>query len=230
MSLRYVLVHVITEGPSDAQFLKNTVAPYLQSVGVTLVAKPMETSHGHTGGGINLDRLKRHVHNTLAREKNAYLSTFLDLYALSPSIISLANISSVNSPLDVATLIESQLAMTLQTHTDCRIDRLLPHVQPYELEGLFFSDTSALCTVIPSWQSTQASLQKIRVSESSPEHINSGFASKPSKRLTDLLSPRYHKTVHAPLIGQQIGLAKIMQECKHFAAWVERLAQLKPLI
>jgi hypothetical protein len=230
MSLRYALVHVITEGPSDAQFLKNTVAPYLQSVGVMLVAKPMETSHGHAGGGVNLDRLKRHAHNTLAREKNAYLGTFFDLYALSTSITSLVNMSAMSNPLDAAALIESHLAMALQAHTDCRIARLLPHVQPYELEGLFFSDTTSLCAVLPSWQSAQADLQKVRISESSPEHINSGFDSKPSKRLADLLRPRYHKTVHAPLIGQQIGLAKIMQECKHFASWIDRLAQLKPLV
>lgn len=226
-----VIVVAIVEGESEERFLKQIVSPYLAIYGVVLKPQQMPTSQKSKGGAINLDRLKHHAHKTLNREVGCYLSTFFDLYALDSSITNLSDGTQSTDPLTKSSLIERNIATTLQVHTGVRLERLIPHIQPYELEGLFFSDSEALCNTKPSWKSYAAQIQAVRDKAESPEHINDGFQTKPSSRLASILHPAYQKkSRNAPLIGQQIGLSTIMQECKHFAAWVEQLSQLKPLV
>jgi hypothetical protein len=38
----------------------------------------------------------------------------------------------------------------------------------------------------------------------SPEHINDGYDTKPSKRLENLLHPKYKKTTHGPRAAARI--------------------------
>lgn len=132
-------------------------------------------------------------------------------------------------PRQKARHIEAELHAALLRSIGFRPERFLPHIQPYELEGLFFADVEALCRTLSGWARASGALQAIRQAVDTPEHINDGFDTKPSARLADLLAPRYRKTTHAPLIGQHIGLASILRECPHFAAWVERLRGLAPL-
>jgi Domain of unknown function (DUF4276) len=224
------IVVVIVEGESEERFLRQVVTPYLSVRGVILKPQQMPTSQASKGGAINLDRLKNHAHKTLNKEKGCYLSTFFDLYALDASITSLSESPLSTDPLLRSTQIEQALAASLRTHTSCRLERLIPYIQPYELEGLFFSDAKALCNSNPNWSRHIAQIQAVRDKVESPEHINNGFDTKPSNRLATILQPAYRKkSRNAPLIGEQIGLSKIMQECKHFNVWVKQLAVLKPL-
>lgn len=222
-------VIVFAEGPSDELFLKRVVAPSLRAQGIFLKPQTLPTSRDGAGGAINTDRLKRNVRNTLRQSARSYLTTFFDLYALAPSMPGVAEAMRLEHPADKARHIERELHAELVNHTGCRPERLFPHVQPYELEGLFFSDTSAMTRVVPGWGAASAALQAVRASFDSPEHINNSFDTKPSARLDSLLIPRYRKTTHAPLIGERIGLPQIMSECPHFAAWVARLQALAAL-
>ncbi|HYK03676.1 MAG TPA: DUF4276 family protein [Thermoanaerobaculia bacterium] len=58
-----------------------------------------------------------------------------------------------------------------------------------------------------------------------PEDINEGATTAPSKRLKSIF-PTYRKTVHGPLTLQRIGLGRVRAECPHFDAWLRRLEQL----
>lgn len=64
-------------------------------------------------------------------------------------------------------------------------------------------------------------LQGIYNAFETPEHINDSFETKPSKRLEEIL--KYKKTLHGPLIAEQIGLVKIEAECRHFRKWMDCL-------
>jgi hypothetical protein len=69
-------------------------------------------------------------------------------------------------------------------------------------------------------------LRKARESAETPEHINDGYETKPSKRLENLLNPKYQKTRHGPLAAQRITLETIERECVHFKAWMDSLRAL----
>lgn len=224
-----VEVIVFAEGPSDELFLKRVLAPSLRANGIFLKPQTLRTSREGAGGAINFDRLKINVRNTLRQGSHTYLTTFFDFYALDGDMPGVSDALKLNHPSDKARHVEGELHRELVTYTGCRADRLLPYVQPYELEGLFFSDPDALSAVVPGWQLAVTGLRAVRAGFPTPEHINESFESKPSARLAALLNPCYRKTTHAPLIGERIGLSAIAAECPHFAEWVARLRGLTSL-
>ncbi len=108
----------------------------------------------------------------------------------------------------------------------CRPERFIPHIQPYEFEGLLFSDVEQLARTEPAWPRFAPALAKVRAAFDSPEHINDGYETKPSRRLENLLQPRYKKTRHGPLAAEHITLAAMEHECAHFRGWMEKLRSL----
>jgi hypothetical protein len=227
--MRAIEVYIIAEGPSEELFIKRVIAPSFQNLSIYLKPLTLKTSENASGGALNFDRLKRNARNILAAYPKAYLTTLIDLYALSTDFPSFQQAQKLSTPTDKATFLETQLDSDLTTHVDCRAERILTHIQPYEFEGLFFSNPQALSQTVPEWHLCCQKLQGVRDQFETPEHINNSIETKPSKRLEDLLTPRYKKTRHAALIGQKIGLSAIEKECPHFASWLQQLRDLKPL-
>ncbi|MEQ8963842.1 MAG: DUF4276 family protein, partial [Coleofasciculus sp. C2-GNP5-27] len=62
----------------------------------------------------------------------------------------------------------------------------------------------------------------------SPELINDGSTTAPSKRINEFI-PGYEdaKVSVAPLMTQKIGLPVIRQKCPHFDTWISQLEQLR---
>jgi hypothetical protein len=91
---------------------------------------------------------------------------------------------------------------------------------------LLFSDVAALSEVEPTWIDQLTKLNEIRESFRTPEYINDGYETKPSKRLENLLKPPYKKTRHGPLAAKQITISVMERECEHFRLWIEKLRKL----
>jgi len=70
-----------------------------------------------------------------------------------------------------------------------------------------------------------AALTSVRAQFASPEHINDGRDTAPSKRILELCDD-YDKVMHGSLIALDIGLDAIRKECPRFDAWVQRLEAL----
>ena len=103
---------------------------------------------------------------------------------------------------------------------------VFPYVQKYEFEGLLFSDTSAFQVIAGVGERHVAELSEIR-RRSSPEDINDGYETAPSKRIMRRIR-KYDKVVYGVSVAQETGLAKIREECPRFGAWLTRLEQLSP--
>lgn len=219
-------VIVFAEGPSDEQFIKRIVAPALRHLQIYLKPELLNTSKNAKGGAVSFDRLKFNARNTLRQYPNATLTTFLDLYALDtdfPAFLSAKKAMDVYARVKV---MEEAMAQSIIDHVGCRPERFIAYLQPYEFEGLFFSDVNALIRTEPDWIKQQAKLQKMRDEFATPEHINDSPETSPSKRLEKTLQPKYKKTRHGPLIAEQVTLACMEQECVHFKSWLERLRGL----
>jgi len=224
-----VEVIVFAEGQTEEAFIKRVVAPALNPSGIYLKPLLMSTSTESRGGGINFDRLWLNVRNTLRQYPAAYMTTFFDLNGLSKDMPGLSDALKLNNPSDKASHVEANLHAALLQKLNFRSERFLAHIQPYELEGLFFSNTEAVSQTVPGWTSAADELHKVRLMSETPEHINGGYDTKPSKHFERLLRPHYRKVYHGSLIGPKIGLSAIRAECPHFAAWVTRLSELQPL-
>ncbi|POZ54050.1 DUF4276 family protein [Methylovulum psychrotolerans] len=224
--LKMVEVIVFAEGQSEEAFIKHIVAPTLRPAQIYLKPQLLPTSKGAEGGAVSFERLKFNARNTLRQHPQAVLTTFLDLYGLAgdfPMFHEAKRVGDVYGRLDI---MEQALAAAISNHVGCRPERFIAYIQPHELEGLWFSDVGALVRTEPDWQKHLASLQKVRACFTSPEHINDGYDTKPSRRLEDILKPAYKKTRHAPLIAGHVTLATIEQECRHFKHWLDQLRGL----
>jgi len=224
MSLEII---VFAEGPTEEQFIKRTVAPALRHLEIYIKPQTLKTSKEASGGAVTFDRLKFNARNTLRQYPNAVLTTFIDLYKLDTDFPEFIESSKKTEVYQKVESLEVALHAAIVEHVGCRSERFIPHIQPYEYEGLLFSDIDALVNTDPNWSSSRTKLQEIRNDAESPEHINDGYDTKPSKRLEDNLSPRYKKTLHGPLAAEKITLSTIERECKHFREWMEKLRSVR---
>ncbi len=76
--------------------------------------------------------------------------------------------------------------------------RVLPYVQRYEFEGLLLSDVNAFQALPAVSLDVAEELKNVRLRYRTPEDINDGTTSAPSKRLIRLI-PRHKKPLTAPL-------------------------------
>jgi len=221
-----VEVIVFAEGPTEEQFIKRVLAPALHSLQVFLKPQMLKTSQDARGGAVNFDRLKLNARNTLRQNANVVLTTLLDLYGLDTSFPGLGDALRKPDLSGKVSHLNSELHAALVEYVGCRPERFIPHIQPYEFEGLLFANTEILATVEPGWQTSSQQLAQVRAQFETPEHINNSYETKPSRRLEQLLCPGYKKTRHGPLAAQQIGLEAMERECPHFHNWVQRLRAL----
>ena len=75
----------------------------------------------------------------------------------------------------------------------------------------------------------EAQLLGIRRQFATPEEIDDGPATAPSKRLTSLL-PRYDKRADGPLVAETIGIARIRAECPRFDGWLKKIESLPTVL
>lgn len=219
-------VIVFTEGQTEEQFIKRVVAPLFRSNQIFLKPQTLNTSQNAKGGAVNFDRLKFNARNTLRQKPNAILTTFLDLYALDNNFPDFAEAKQHTDIYARTEMLETALHEAIVEYIGCQTKRFIPHIQPYEFEGLLFSDVNALVLTEPSWNHYLTKLQAVRADFDTPEHINDSYETKPSKRLENILQPQYKKTRHGPLAAEKITLNVMEQECAHFKGWMDRLRKL----
>lgn len=218
-------VIVFAEGPSDEQFVKRVVAPAFRHLQIFLKPQTLNTSRDARGGAVNFDRLKFNARNTLRQKPDAVLTTFLDLYGLDPGFPGFADCQEKDVYQRTQSL-EQALHAALVAYVGCRPERFIPHIQPYEFEGLLFADTEALTATEPTWSTFRGKLDAVRAAFPTPEHINDSYETKPAKRLEKILHPTYKKTRHGPLAAEKVTLATMERECAHFRSWLEKLRRL----
>lgn len=79
-------------------------------------------------------------------------------------------------------------------------------------------------SVLPGYHSAGA-LANVAHQFDSPEDINTGKATAPSKRL-QTLGANYGKVAHGARIAARIGIAAMRAACPHFNDWMCRIESL----
>ena len=222
-------VIVVCEGQAEEGFVNEVLAPALWDGNVFLSPRLIPTTRHSRGGSLKRQRVLRFLRNTLRQRKDTYVTTFFDLYGLPPDFPGRAETAREMDPVDQAIAVETKFHSAVMNVTECRPERFLPHIQPYEFEALLFSNPGQFAEVDPAWQRYVAQLERIRNSVHSPEHINDGPKTHPSARLKNLLQPRYGKVRHGRTVSARIGVDRMRAECRHFGGWVVRVEALPSL-
>jgi len=219
-----VRVYVVVEGPTEESFVDKILAPILWPREIYVVPRIVGVP-GHKGGNANYARVKKDVLLQLKQDKTAYCSTLFDLYGLgegfpgTPLPPNLQNIAKV-------TRIEQAVKADIVAQIpEFRPDvRFLPYLQLHEYEGLLFSDPDAFAIAIGQ-QHLRQQFETIRTQFATPEDINDGPNTAPSKRVLAEY-PAYRKVLDGTLAARTVGIAKMRQECPHFRSWIESLEAL----
>jgi len=99
----------------------------------------------------------------------------------------------------------------------------IAHLVLHEFEALLFSNPEAFGEWFDVVEVNE--IKSIRSDCVTPEEINDGRETAPSKRLLKICK-NYDKALHGSQIAQKIGLDHIRSECPHFNTWLCRIEAL----
>ena len=167
----YKTVIILVEGQSEETFIRDTVAPAFWPLNIFLETR-------NFAGNVNFDRFCLHIRNILGERDDTIISTMLDLYRLDKHFPGYLNIKSFPDVYQKVVTLEQPLHDYITVQYQCRPGRFIPYIQPYEFEGLLFSDINALIQIEPAWEKQATKLQAIRSAFETPEHINNSYETR----------------------------------------------------
>ncbi|MFI5461427.1 MAG: DUF4276 family protein [Isosphaerales bacterium] len=220
-------LYLFGEGPTEQTFADTVLKPHLANSGVylhrpILIAHAKKKGRVHRGGGRNYIPMKNDILRLLAQDKakDVFFTTMIDLYGIPSQFPGLDEVEKLRHlPDKRVEFLEQAFSM------DIRDARFIPYIQLHEYEAYLFSKPSLFELFYDHHRREIATLQAIADAHTSPEWIDDGQQSAPSKRIIAHL-PDYAKPVMGPQLAELIGLDVIRAKCPHFNAWLSRLEKL----
>jgi hypothetical protein len=222
-----VRLHIIVEGQTEETFVKKLLVDELALFGVYADARLVETGRKRAkvfkGGAMSYAKIRRDIERWMNSDQrsDAYFTTMFDLYALPSDFPGFDEAKKKTDPYARVGHLEEALAMDL-VHP-----RFVPYLQLHEFEALLFAAPERFEVVFIEEQRSIDALREIQACFNSPELIDDGEDTAPSKRIISVI-PKYkdQNASAGPLIASAIGLPKLKQECAHFSSWLDRLLNL----
>jgi hypothetical protein len=221
-----VRLHVVVEGQTEEAFMRDILAPLLGERAIFADVHRVTTGRKHSetyrGGLVRYHHLRRDLTLWMKQDQRpeSWFTTMVDLHRLPSDFPGLLESRAIADPVERVEFLERRLATDLNYH------RFTPYIQLHEFEALLFSDPKIFSVAFPDSTDAIAELVSIRQAAISPEHIDDGVETSPSRRICAVL-PEYSKASSGPIIARAIGLNRICQECTHFNSWVQRLYELR---
>jgi hypothetical protein len=222
-------LYLFAEGPTEQTFADTVLKPHLANVGVylhppVLIAHARKKGKVHRGGGRKYVPMKNDIRRFLAQEKgrDVFFTTMIDLYAIHAEFPGLEEAEKLrHMPQQRVEALEKSFA------EDIGDLRFVPYIQLHEYEAYLFSEPKWFEYFYDQHAKEIAALQAIAAAHATPELINDGQHTAPSKRIIAEL-PDYEdaKTAVGPQVAELIGLEAIRLKCPHFSGWLDRLEQL----
>lgn len=204
---------IIVEGPTERRFVNAILVDHLRNHGVETTPILIGSAAGRRGGNVSVDRLAHHL--AQVRWNFDAVTSLVDFYGFRRK--------------DDATVGELEVqiegAVATKGGSAGRQRVVLPYVQKYEFEALLFSDVTLFGELRDAPDGVVAALQSVRDRFETPEDIDDGRETAPSKRIRAVM-PRFDKARQGHTVAGRIGLPAIRAECPRFDAWVRRLEAL----
>lgn len=222
-------LYLFAEGRTEQTFADTILKPHLANHGVymhnpVLIAHSRKKGKVRRGGGSNFPAMQNDIVRFLKQESanDVFFTSMIDLYALPKGFPGTQEAEKYRQ--DPYKRVEALEASWADTTGD---GRFIPFLQLHEYEAYLFADVSQLSFFYDNTDSAIKALQKIVDGVASPELIDDGPQTAPSKRIIEQF-PEYEdaKTTVGPQAAERIGLTRIRSKCPHFAMWLEQLERL----
>lgn len=220
-----IRLHFVVEGQTEETFVNEVLAPELSLLNIFPDVRCVQTGrkHGnvHKGGMTSYIKLKNDLKRWLKQDghADARFTTMIDYYALPNDFPCYEESRKQKDSKKQIEILENGFQKDIGDY------RFLPYLQCYEFETLLFSEASQFAVAYPDRTFEIQELIAVRSAFFSPEEINDGKNTAPSKRIQAIF-PDYNKIVIGTRIVKKIGLSKIRAENPHFNDWITKLEQL----
>lgn len=222
-----IRLNFTVEGQTEETFVNQTLKPHLADRSVWASARCVLTGRKHSkvyrGGMTTYARAKRDITRWMRRDQNpdVRFTTMFDLYALPNDFPSYEDSKSVQDPYKRVAILEEAMREDLGDW------RFIPYIQLHEFEALMLSDPGKLDSQFYEYDSAIARLIRMSSDFSSPELIDDGPSTSPSKRIIQEI-PEYDgmKLSAGPITVERIGLPVLRDKCEHFGNWIDKLEAL----
>jgi hypothetical protein len=222
-------LYLFAEGQTEQTFSDSVLRHHLASCSVylhrsVLIAHARKKGRVHRGGSRKYAPIKNDIRRFLAQERGAdvFFTTMIDLYGIPADFPGLSQADRLRH-------VPQQRVETLERAfaNDIGDRRFVPYIQLHEYEAYLFSDVTCFEYFYDRHEKQLIALKAIADGHATPELIDDGMHSAPSKRIIAEL-PDYEdaKSALGPQLAERIGLEVIRDKCPHFAAWLSRLEQL----
>ena len=209
-------VHIFCEGQTEETFVGEVLGSHFE--GLNIFIKPIVLGNGSQKGGISTyGKVKSQIERKCKEDRNSWITTMIDFYKLPTDFPKLVTPTGLSS-FEKAKLVQQSFK------ADIGQPNFIANLMIHEFEGLLFSKPEAFENWCDDPQ-VVINLKRIRCGFESPEHINDGYTTAPSKRILSIFS-QYDKVLHGSLVALDIGLETIRRECPMFNSWIECLESL----
>jgi hypothetical protein len=222
--MSWLRLYITVEGHAEKAFADLALTPHLANYDIEVKPRVVVTNRklGKRGGILDFARIEGDLNRLMNQDRHpeARFTTMIDFYALPPEFPGWAEARTKSLPTDRVAVLEESLQSQFGD------DRFHPYIQLHEFEALLFCDLGELGRRLSRVEEGIAALQR-EVAYLSPEDINEGAHTAPSKRIIHHL-PVYERSkvrVGAPAAAA-IGLPALRAKCPHFNEWISCLERL----
>jgi hypothetical protein len=220
-------LYVFAEGQTEQTFAGTILSPHLAAhgvyiQGVVLIAHARKKGRTHRGGGRDYGAMKRDIVRFTHQEtgSDVFFTTMIDLYALHNDFPGRQESEALrHRPYERVESLEKAWS------ADVGDTRFVPYIQLHEFEACLFAKPDEFAIFYAREARALKRLEAIAAEYESPELIDDGPATAPSKRILDVF-PDYEKAIVGPLVAELIGLDQIRARCPHFHEWLISLESL----
>jgi hypothetical protein len=183
------------------------------TVSVCTTKRPAGGRH-HKGGVSRWSKLSAEITNLLSDSSITTLSTLFDYYGFPADSPGMQD----RPPGSKRMLVEHVERALREAVGD---ERFQPHLVLHELEAWVLAARSELGKYLDS-MSLVDKLDKVVSGAEGPENVDDGPTTSPSHRLLEAC-PGYSKAQDGPEALRRAGLAVVLEQCPHAAAWIESM-------
>lgn len=219
--MKRILISV--EGQTEETFVTEVLSPYLADFAVylksvILTTKRLPQGTKMKGGILSYKQVKREIRILLQDTRTSLVTTMYDFYGLPHDFPGYDTMPAHNC-FERIKHVETEFEKEIQNR------RFTPYLQLHEFETFLFVSPTVPAEVLFSGQNLCEKIQKIRDRYETPEEINEGLETAPSKRIQKLY-PEYNKPLYGTLVAGTLGVEALKLNCPHFNAWLTRLENM----
>jgi hypothetical protein len=224
-----IRLYFYVEGQTEQEYVKRVLTPHLAAFDVQVMGAVLAASgrrHGQVfrGGGRRYQPMRNALGNLLRQHKHAdtRFTTMFDLYALYSGFPGWDEAEKQRH-------IPHERVLTLERAFDADVGdhRFIPHVQLFEFETILLCDPTHFALVYEKAGDGIAVLRAAVAEVKSPELVNDGEMTAPSKRIiAQFAQYERQKTTVGVELAECVGLEATRSLCQHFDRWLKTLESL----